>query len=67
MRRSIWRGRLRANLLAGLYLSVLRVFLGDDSADLTQTMAALDRRLRRAESFLGATGGGRADASSEPG
>lgn len=61
-----WRGRLRANLLAGLYLSVLRVFLRDDSADLTQTMAALDRRLRRAESFLGATGARRADPSSDP-
>ncbi|HEX7967502.1 MAG TPA: hypothetical protein VF502_04735 [Stellaceae bacterium] len=60
-----WWGRLRANLLAGLYLSVLRIFLGDDSADLTQTMAALDRRLRRAESFLRATGARRADAPSE--
>jgi hypothetical protein len=51
-----WRGRLRAKLLAGLYLSVLRVFLEDDSADLTRTMAALDRGLRRGESCLGLTG-----------
>jgi AcrR family transcriptional regulator len=48
-----WRGRLRAKLLTGLYLSVLRVFLDDDSADLARTMAALDRRLRAMESWLG--------------
>lgn len=48
-----WRGRCRAKLLAGLYLSVLRVFLDDDSADLARTMAALDRRLRAMESWLG--------------
>ncbi len=59
-----WRGRLRANLLAGLYLSVLRVFLGDDSTDLAQTMAVLDRRLRRAESFLGVGGTARAETPS---
>jgi AcrR family transcriptional regulator len=48
-----WRGRLRAHLLAGLYGSVLRVFVDDDSADLAGTMAALDRRLRAMESWLG--------------
>jgi ubiquinone biosynthesis protein COQ9 len=48
-----WRGRCRAKLLTGLYLSVLRVFLDDDSADLARTMAALDRRLRAMESWLG--------------
>jgi AcrR family transcriptional regulator len=48
-----WRGRLRVQLLAGLYLSVLRVFLDDDSVDLARTMAALDRRLRRGEALLG--------------
>jgi len=47
-----WRGYVRASVLAALYLFVFRVFLEDDSADLTATMAALDRRLRRAESFL---------------
>jgi AcrR family transcriptional regulator len=47
-----WRGRLRVHCLAGLYLSVLRVFFEDDSPDLTKTMAALDRRLRRAESLF---------------
>jgi AcrR family transcriptional regulator len=48
-----WRGRMRVNMLAGLYLSLFRVFLEDDSADLAKTMAALDRRLRRVESWLG--------------
>jgi len=50
-----WRGRVRAHLLAGLYISVFRVFLEDDSADLARTMAALDRRLRAAASWLGLT------------
>jgi AcrR family transcriptional regulator len=53
-----WRGHLRAHLLAALYFSVFRIFLDDDSIDLARTMAALDRRLRRAESWLGL--GGRA-------
>ena len=48
-----WRGRLHVRVLAGLYLSVLRVFLDDDTADLSRTMAALDRTLRRGEPLLG--------------
>ncbi|HYM04570.1 MAG TPA: hypothetical protein VET85_16570 [Stellaceae bacterium] len=47
-----WSGKLRVNVLAGVYLSVFRVFLDDESSDLTATMAALDRRLRGAESLL---------------
>jgi hypothetical protein len=39
--------------LLGIYLSVLRVWLADDSADMTRTMAALDSRLRHAERWLG--------------
>ncbi len=58
-----WRGRLRVRLLAALYLGVLRVFLRDDSPDLTKTMATLDRRLRRAESLLGRFGNGRGEAA----
>jgi AcrR family transcriptional regulator len=46
-------GRLRSHLLMGLYLSVLRVFLEDDSADLARTMAVLDQRLRWWENWLG--------------
>jgi AcrR family transcriptional regulator len=51
-----WRGALRTQLLAGLYLWMMREFIDDDTADLAKTMAALDRRLRRAQSFLGLTG-----------
>lgn len=47
------QGRIRVHVLAGLYLSLFRVFLGDDGADLAKTMAALDRRLRQMESWLG--------------
>jgi AcrR family transcriptional regulator len=47
------RGRLRCHLLTGLYLSVLRGFLDDESTDLARTMALLDQRLRWGESWLG--------------
>lgn len=50
------RGRLRVRALAMLYLCVLRAFVGDDSEDLAKTMAALDRRLRQAEPWLGLGG-----------
>jgi len=45
------RGRLLVHLVLGLYVSVLRVFLQDDSPDLARTMAALDRGLRRGEAL----------------
>jgi rpsU-divergently transcribed protein len=48
-----WIGRARVKLLLGIYLSVFRVWLSDDSPDMTRTMAALDSRLRHAESWLG--------------
>jgi AcrR family transcriptional regulator len=47
------RGRLHVRALTVLYLCVLRVFMDDDSSDLGKTMAALDRRLRQAEPWLG--------------
>ena len=47
-------GVLRAKLLAGLYLSILRVWVDDDTPDMATTMAALDGRLRQTERFLGA-------------
>ena len=50
------RGRFRVRVLAVLYLCVLRVFVGDNSEDLARTMAALDRRLRQAEPWLGLGG-----------
>jgi AcrR family transcriptional regulator len=48
-----WQGRGRVNLLLGIYLSVLRIWLADESPDMMRTMAALDRRLRGAERWLG--------------
>lgn len=45
------RGRVLVHLVLGLYLTVLRRFLSDDSPDLAPTMAALDRGLRRGASF----------------
>jgi AcrR family transcriptional regulator len=47
------RGRFRTNLVAAIYLSVMRTWLADDTADLMKTMAALDRRLKAAEGMLG--------------
>jgi len=50
------RGQLMVKLVGALYLSVFPVFLRDEGADLGTTMAALDRRLRQAETLLGAFG-----------
>jgi AcrR family transcriptional regulator len=50
-------GFARTKVLAGIYLSTLPVWLRDDSADLGRTMAALDRRLARAESIATLCGG----------
>jgi AcrR family transcriptional regulator len=50
-----WRGAARAHLLAAIWVSTLRVWLADDTPDMVKTMAALDRRLRNAESWLGVT------------
>jgi AcrR family transcriptional regulator len=44
-------GLLRAKGLGVVYLQTLRVWVDDDSPDASRTMAALDRNLRRAESF----------------
>jgi AcrR family transcriptional regulator len=46
------RGSLRVTGLATLYASVFRVWLEDDDPGHARTMAALDRRLRRAERTL---------------
>jgi len=43
------RGALRVKGLSVLYLAVLRVWLRDETEDMAQTMAALDRQLRRAD------------------
>ncbi len=45
-------GALRTKGLAAIYLATLRDWFGDDTADKAKTMAALDARLRRAESCV---------------
>lgn len=50
------RGALKVAGLSGLYLKVLRVWMSDESPDLSTTMAALDKELGRAESFANSLG-----------
>ncbi len=45
------RGMLRTHGLTAVWLYTLRAWLADDSADLSGTMAALDRALAQAERF----------------
>ena len=47
-----WRGAITIQLTAAAYLSAMRVWQRDDTPDLAPTMAALDARLRRIESWL---------------
>lgn len=46
-------GTLRVKGLIFIYLRALRIWLNDDSPDLSETMASLDRDLARAESLVG--------------
>jgi AcrR family transcriptional regulator len=62
-----WRGRARTKLLLGVYLSVLRVWFADETADMTKTMAALDARLRRGERWLGLAAGAREEPAGATG
>ena len=48
-------GFLRRKVLSALYLSVLQVWLKDESEDLGPTMAALDKRLRQLDEIVMAT------------
>jgi AcrR family transcriptional regulator len=48
------RGMIRRKGLAAVYGATLRDWLKDDTADKSRTMAALDGRLRRAESWANA-------------
>lgn len=45
-------GTVRIKALTAVYLPTLRDWLNDDSPDMARTMAGLDRRLRRVESFM---------------
>lgn len=49
-------GILRRKLLGAIYLDTLRVWLSDDSTDMAQTMAHLDKRLRQANRCMTARG-----------
>lgn len=46
------RGMLRIKALGLVYLSALRAWTQDDSADMAGTMAALDKGLRRLDQFV---------------
>ncbi len=45
-------GMVQAKGLAAIYVGTLRVWMGDDSEDSSRTMAALDKRLRRADQVM---------------
>jgi AcrR family transcriptional regulator len=47
-----WRGAVAVRLTAAAYLSAGRVWQRDDTPDVAPTMASLDARLRRIESWL---------------
>ena len=47
------RGAVATKLTTAAYVATMRVWLRDDSPDLAATMAALDRRLRGIERWLG--------------
>jgi len=49
-------GRARVKGLAIVYLATMRVWFSDDTADMSRTMAALDKHLRRAETLAGLCG-----------
>lgn len=50
------KGALRVSAMSGLYLKVLKSWVDDDSPDLSQTMAALDKALNRAEQLANTFG-----------
>lgn len=45
-------GRMRAKALGAIYMSALRVWLNDETEDLSPTTAHLDRSLKRAEALM---------------
>lgn len=50
------RGAIKVAAMTGLYMKVLRAWMSDETADLSQTMAALDKSLGRAEQFANSLG-----------
>lgn len=51
-------GLVRVKVLGAVYLYALRAWVNDETADMAQTMAALDKALRRADRLLSAFPGG---------
>lgn len=50
------KGAVKVTAITALYLKSLRVWMKDETADLSQTMAALDKSLERAEQFANSLG-----------
>jgi ubiquinone biosynthesis protein COQ9 len=50
------RGAIKVSGMTGIYLKVLKVWMRDDSPDLSKTMAALDKELERAEQLANTFG-----------
>jgi len=61
------RGDLRVKGLVGVWLWALRAWQGDETTDMSHTMAAVDTALQRAERFAGWLGGGSRPAAPPPG
>jgi len=59
-------GAIKTKGLLAVYLGTLRIWLRDDTEDLSRTMAALDKRLARAEQFASTLFGGRRRATPPP-
>ncbi len=57
-------GLLRVKVLGAIYLYALRAWVNDETADMAQTMAALDKALRRADRLLSTFPGGARRGSS---
>ena len=55
-------GAVRVKALVAIYLSVIPVWLRDETADQSKTMAALDARLRRVEGLINRLNGGTSPA-----
>jgi AcrR family transcriptional regulator len=53
LRRFGLRGRIARRALGAAYLQTIRVWFRDETPDLAQTMAELDKQLRRVESVAG--------------
>ena len=49
--------RFKLAVLAGVYLATFRIWLDEESQDLSKTMATLDRQLDRAMSLIGGSFG----------